>query len=256
MLTTKEYSNSTTKQSDLYAEHSSIVKTSSVYQPMTKPTFNPATKLITSVLGVTLAIAGFHHGLFEVFQGNTEMDIGIIKAIGPDQLRWVHGTEEAFTIIPNFLITGIFAMALSIFIAIWSVSNIEKQSGPFILLFSFVLLTLAGGGIGHVLFFIPLWAYSTNINGSLRWWKKVLGAKAHKLSLYWSYLMVGSSLFFLMGLELSVFGYFPGITDPSWILTICWSMLLISFIMLNMAFISGFAYDLLNRPPLTKKGEH
>ena len=246
-MLTKEYSNSTATHNDLYADHSSIVKTSSVIKPVTKNTTNQATRVITSVLGITLAIAGFHHGLFEILQGNTETGIGIIQAIGPDQLRWIHGTEEAFTIIPNFLITGIFATALSLFIAVWSISNIEKRSGSFTLLLSFVLLTLAGGGIGHVLFFIPLWAYATNINGSLRWWKKALGAKAHKLSLYWSYLMVGSSLFFLMGLEISVFGYFPGITDPSWILTICWSSLLISFIMLNLAFISGYAYDLLNR---------
>ena len=68
---------------------------------------NP-TRIITSTLGILLAIAGFSHGFFEAIQGNTPTNSLIIQAIGADNQMWEHGSEEAFTLIPNFLFASYF----------------------------------------------------------------------------------------------------------------------------------------------------
>ena len=68
---------------------------------------NRATRNIVTAVGVMLGIAGINHGFFETLQGNIPTNGLIIQAIGDAQQMWIHGTEEAFTIVPNFLITGI-----------------------------------------------------------------------------------------------------------------------------------------------------
>ncbi len=88
---------------------------------------NRATRIIVAVIGVLLGIAGMEHGFFEVLQGNTPTDGLIIQAIGDAHQMWFYGTEEAFTVIPNFLITGIVAMVVGLAIIIWSVGFIQTQ---------------------------------------------------------------------------------------------------------------------------------
>ena len=87
--------------------------------------------------GIMLGIAGLDHGFFETLQGNTATNGWIIQAIGDAQQMWIHGTEEAFTIVPNFLSTGLLAIAVSIAIMIWSVRFMDTKYGStmFILLF-------------------------------------------------------------------------------------------------------------------------
>ena len=70
---------------------------------------NRTTKTIISYLGLMLALGGIDHGIFETLQGFTPTPGLVIQAIGPLERYWVHGSEEAFTIIPNFLVTGILA---------------------------------------------------------------------------------------------------------------------------------------------------
>jgi hypothetical protein len=53
--------------------------------------FNRAIWITTLVLGVTLAVAGFHHGLFEVLQGNRPTGGMAIHSIGLEQVRWNTG---------------------------------------------------------------------------------------------------------------------------------------------------------------------
>jgi hypothetical protein len=118
---------------------------------------NRATRLNVVTLGVMLALSGMMaHGFFEVLQGYSPTDGLIIQAIGEEQRMWYYGSEEAFTIIPNFLVTGLLAMAASLCIVIWSVGFVHKKNGPLVLLLLFILLFLVGGGIAQILFFIPL----------------------------------------------------------------------------------------------------
>lgn len=214
---------------------------------------NETTRIITAVIGVLLAIAGFEHGLFEVIQGNKPADGFFIQAIGESMIWWIHGTEGAFTLIPNYLITGIFAMSVSVFIIIWSLFFVDKKHGRTVFLLLFILLTLVGGGIGFIPFYIITWAYATRINKTVNWWRKLLTQKVRKhLAVIWPYTLTATAICWLTAIEIAIFGYFPGQTDPDMILNICWTFLLFAMIFVNMSFVSGFAHDIERPAPDSK----
>jgi ABC-type Na+ efflux pump permease subunit len=130
-------------------------------------------------------------------------------------------------------------------VIVWCIGFLQKRYGPLVLLILFIVLFLVGGGIAQVLFFLPVWAYSTRVNKPLRWWKTVFSREANRfLSAIWTYTLVISSLLFLAALEIAVVGYFPGITNPDTLLYTCWSFLAISWILMNLTFIAGFADDI------------
>jgi hypothetical protein len=112
-----------------------------------------ATRIIVTTIGVIFGFGGIDHGFFEFLQGNTPTNGLIIQAIGEGQRFWVEGTEEAFTIIPNFLISGILSMAIGLAIIIWSLWFIHSPHGRTVFLGLFIILFLVGGGINwHFLF--------------------------------------------------------------------------------------------------------
>ena len=235
--------------------------------------FNRATSTITAILGITLAVAGMHHGFFEILQGNTPTESLVIRSIGPSHQMWEHGTDEAFTLIPNFLMTGIASVVVSLLIVLgslflvrggrssperlvpgsgflirgWSFRVLRKRWTTFFLLL-FILLTLVGGGIGHIIFFFTAWAYATRMNKPLKWWRKILSGSFWKtIAAGWIYSVSFAALCFIIGLEISVFGYVPGISNPDSILVVCWGFLLLGLIFINVSYITGFGYDIRNQ---------
>jgi len=118
---------------------------------------NHATRVTAATLGVILGIGGMGHGFFEVLQGNTPTGGLVISAIGEADRMWAYGNEPAFTVIPDFLITGIAAMIVGLAIIAWSAGFLYRKSGPLVFLSLFILLFLVGGGIGQVLFFTIGW---------------------------------------------------------------------------------------------------
>ncbi|NDJ34075.1 MAG: hypothetical protein GYB64_05370, partial [Chloroflexi bacterium] len=82
---------------------------------------NRATHIIAATIGIVFAIGGMSHGFFEVLQGNTPTPGLFIDAISEPPRYWEHGAEGAFTIIPNFLFTGLAAITVSIAIIVWCV---------------------------------------------------------------------------------------------------------------------------------------
>ena len=189
-----------------------------------QPAVNRTTRLITVVLGITIALSGIHHGLFEIFQGNTPTDSLIIQSIGLDDQRWENG-EEAFTVIPNFLATGITAIVISMIIMVWSALFIDKKHGRTGFILLFVILTLTGGGIGHIIFFLPVWIYATRIDKPLRWWRRKIPQSVRlEAARAWKVLLAVTVAFLTIGLEISVFGI-PGFSNDELIMVICWGFL-------------------------------
>jgi hypothetical protein len=211
--------------------------------------YNQKTRITASVIGVLLGIAGLiNHGLFEILQGNTPTNGFFIEAIGEANRFWVHGTEGAFTVIPNFLVTGICAILISLAIILWSLKYIQVKHGATIFLSLLIVLTLVGGGLGYIILFLPTWAYATRINKPLDWWKNKLSVRFRKaLSKIWIYCLVATSISWLTVMELGIFGYFPGQTDPDTILNIVFIFLFSTVVLANSAFICGFARDIEER---------
>jgi hypothetical protein len=187
------------------------------------------------------------HGFFEVLQGNTPTDGLIIKAIGDNLRLW--GTEEAFTLIPNFLITGILAMLVGLAIIVWSVRSVHTQHGPLVLGLLVITLFLVGGGIAAQILFAPfLWAAATRIHKPLNGWRKVLPEAVRRgLAKMWPYTLAIAGLSFFIGLFIAIFGYVPGVApdDDDRILATCWA-----FVFGGgwggclLTYVAGFAHDI------------
>ena len=209
-----------------------------------------AIRIIVSTIGVILGIAGLDHGFFEVLQGNIPTNGLIIQAIGETNRMWLYGTEEAFTIIPNFLFTGFLAVFVSLAIIVWSVGFIHSKHGATVFGLLCVLLFLVGGGIAAQIMFAPVtWLVATRMDGSLTWWRKALPRGIQGvLRRLWPFTLTLGTLSFLIGLFIAITGLVPGETDPERILSICWSFIFLGGLgMFLLTFICGFAHDINKR---------
>lgn len=205
-----------------------------------------ATRVIATTIGVIFGFGGINHGFFEFLQGNKPTDGLIIQAIGPEHRFWTLGTEEAFTIVPNYMLSGLLSMVVGLAIIIWSLRFIHTRHGRTVFLGLFILLFMVGGGIGQVAFFIPAWAFATRMDKPLTWWKKVLPRKSWPLlSRVWPVTLILSTIAILIGLEIAVFGFVPGMSDPEQILNTALLFVLSSALLNIVSFVAGFGHELL-----------
>ena len=213
---------------------------------------NKATRINVAVLGTIFGISGMSHGFFEALQGNVPTGGLFIFAIGESQKMWPHGNEPAFTLIPNFLLTGIAAMIVGLTIILWSLGFVHKKNGPTVFILLFVLLLLVGGGVAQILFFPFIWLVSTRINQPLVWWRKILPIKIQEpLAKLWPWFLVISSALLVFALEIATTGFVPAVNDPEAVLSIMLSCLGMEVVALPLTFISGFARDIVLRPNIT-----
>ena len=208
---------------------------------------NRATRINVATIGVLFGISGMTHGFGEILQGNRPTNGLIINAIaaGSSWSRWTAGGEGAFTIIPNFLLTGLLALLVGLAIIIWSIGFVHKARGPLVYLLLFVLLFLVGGGIGQVVFFMPAWAVATQLHKPLLWWQLVLRAGIRKgLAQAWLWLLSTAALLILIALGIAVFGYMPGVENMEQVLNITLSLVGVSLVLFLLASVAGFARDI------------
>jgi hypothetical protein len=205
---------------------------------------NNATRLIVSTLGVLLAVGGIDHGLFEALQGDKPTGGLLVHAIGEQNRMWAYGTEDAFTLIPNFVITGVVAIVVSVLIAVWSLGFIHKKNGSLIFLILSVVLFLVGGGVAQIVFFTLAWVISMRINKPLGLQVIFPESVLRVLARLWLPLLTAFTLLALIALEIAIVGYVPGVSDPKLALHICWSILGVALGVLFLACLGGFAHDL------------
>lgn len=208
---------------------------------------NRATRINVATIGVLFGSSGMTHGCSETLQGNTPTPGLLINAIaaGSSWTRWTEGAEGAFTIVPNFLLTGILAMIVGLAIIVWSIGFVHKQHGALIYLLLFVLLFLVGGGIGQIVFFVPAWAVATRIHKPLSWWRSRLPVGVrNRLAQTWPWLLGAAALLILTALVIAIFGYIPSVQEMDQVLNITLSMVGTSLILFLLAFVAGFARDI------------
>jgi hypothetical protein len=122
-----------------------------------------ATKTVATWLGVVAGVAGLEHGYFEFLQGNTPTPGLAFPSWGPPCVPeevW-HTCEPAMSIIPNFLITGILAMMLSLALIVWANGFVQRKHGGWVQMALSILLLLFGGG-----FFPPIIALVGGLAGT------------------------------------------------------------------------------------------
>lgn len=203
-----------------------------------------ATRTIASALGVFAGLSGLDHGLFEALQGNAPTPGLVVQSIGPAQRMWVYGTEDAFTLVPNFLVTGILAMTVGALVIVWSIGFIDRRDGSRVFLLLGTLLFLVGGGVAQVAFVALGWAVSRRIGRPLTWWRSVLPSGAgRRLDGLWLGLLLVALALGLFALEIAIAGVVPGVTDPARARLICWSALGLMLAMLLLSVVAGSAND-------------
>ena len=204
-----------------------------------------ATRAIASALGVLVGISGLDHGLFETLQGNTPTAGLIVSAIGPLQRMWVYGTEEAFTLVPNFFATGILAMTIGLLVIVWSIAFIGRRNGRSIFLLLAVLLFLVGGGVAQAGLAGLCWAVCGRIDNPPTWCRKLLPADvAGRVAWLWLACLVASVAMFALAVEIAIWGVVPGVSDPDNARMVCWSALGVMLAFLLVAIVAGFAHDI------------
>lgn len=122
-----------------------------------------ATKTAATWLGVVAGIAGFEHGYFAFLQGNTSTPGLAFPSWGPPCVPeeiW-HACEPAMSILPNFMITGLLAMLLSLALIVWAVWFVPRRHGGWVQMVLSALLLLFGGG-----FFPPIIGFVGGLAGT------------------------------------------------------------------------------------------
>jgi hypothetical protein len=205
-----------------------------------------ATRVTATAIGAFFGLfSGVNHGFFELLQGNKPTGGIHIYAIGEAQRFWPLGSEDAFTLIPNFMVTGIASMLVGVAMVIWSVWFLPTKHGRTVFLGLFVLSFLVGGGIGQAFFLVPAWAFATRMGKPLAWWRRVLPRRSWPfLSRLWIVTLELAGIVMLIGLEMAVFGLFPGLTDPVSIQNTAMLFVLSAAILCVVSFVAGFGHEL------------
>ncbi|HUI87351.1 MAG TPA: hypothetical protein VLX61_01375 [Anaerolineales bacterium] len=199
-----------------------------------------ATRVVASMLGVFSGLMGMEHGYFETLPGNGAPGGVIMDAIGRQMHSMFQGSEPAFTIIPNFFITGVLAIILGFIVTIWAAAFIQRKNGVAVMIVLSVVLFLVGGGLAPLVIETIAGAIGTRSNEPPRWWQAHLsvGVQVFFRKL-WPWVFI---LFFppsLMNLQIAILGNFFGAKNQS--VTAILIFLIFGLLLLSIA--SGFAYD-------------
>ena len=184
-------------------------------------THRSAMEWMTRGLGVLVGFFSFEHGLLEALQGNTVPVTGpvgydikmlgygyIIDAIGQNWKFWTGAMEPAFTVVPNYLITGISAMTIGIIIVLWALFMMKSKFGVPGFAGLTVLMFFFGGGFATVFTSLFTVVCALLQNKERRWWKTHIPLKtALIIGRVWPWLFVFTLLFSFIAVSTTVFGY-------------------------------------------------
>lgn len=107
-------------------------------------------RLAATGIGLIAGFIGAEHGYYEILQCNQALKGVFFDAISGTSLLIPPTTQwtgwPAMTLIPNFLVTGIFAILISLVVMTWAVVFVQRKNGGFILILLSILMLLVGGG--------------------------------------------------------------------------------------------------------------
>jgi hypothetical protein len=171
--------------------------------------------LTVAAFSTLFGVSGLEHGLFELLQGNVRPDGLLISAIGPAQRFWPHGTETAFTIIPNMAVTGCIAMIISSAVILWSLFGLGKKYAWLPLLILSIMQFLTGGGFAQIFLSVTISIAACRLNMPLSWWKKHISKRIREvIGAPWIVLYLLFIVLFICSIIMAVFGFPFGRTQP------------------------------------------
>jgi len=212
---------------------------------------NRATRGVASCLGVFAGLLGVEHGSFETLQGSVAPGNLMISAIGSPcqpEKAW-HACEPAMTIIPNFFVTGVFAIIVSLIVVVWAAVFLQRTHGGLVLILLALMQLLVGGGFIPILVLIIAGMVGTRINAPLTWWRARLSVHVRRfLAALWPWPLI---VYFLVEGGQFVLGFFFN----EFLMRL--SVLLGFFLPLGLvllAVLTGFAHDIQRQTAASSKG--
>lgn len=138
------------------------------------------TRLVVSLLGLIVGLAGLEHGIGEILQGNVVPGELMFSSWPKAEVMKIFSGEPAMSVIPNFLASGILTILVSVVYMTWAVVFINRKHGGSILMLISVVLLFVGGGFGPPLLGIIVGAAGTRAGKPLTWWRAHLSPRARR----------------------------------------------------------------------------
>lgn len=113
-------------------------------------------RIAASIVGIVAGFIGTEHGYYEILNQDKAFNWILFDAISGKSFsnlptsQW--GGWPAFTLIQNFLITGIFAILVSLVVVAWAAMFVQRKNGGLTLILLSILMLLVGGGFIPPLF--------------------------------------------------------------------------------------------------------
>jgi hypothetical protein len=195
---------------------------------------NNSTWLLVRVQGALLGIVAIVHGVAEISHGNTAIDTLLVGNIG------------AFTLIPNYLITGIVNIIVSLSVILCATILIHKQYGSLVFFLLSILLFFVGGGVAEIPFLLLTWGISTRITAPLTWWRTVLPERLRMfLANSWLTMWIIDYVTLGIGIGIWLFVLPPGTPYPPHVMEyiVDWSFLSVGLLGQGLTIVAGFARD-------------
>jgi hypothetical protein len=203
---------------------------------------NRSTALFVAILGTVIGVSGAIHGVHSILKGNTATGGMLLPSIG------------AFTVVQNYLVTGILAVGLGVGVAVWTTLFMHRRSGPAVFVALSIALFLVGGGIAEVAFILLTAVLSTRIHHPLTRWRPAAESRfGVALSRLWPYAITLAFSVFLIGYSIWLFILPPGeVRQIGTLHYITWASLGIGFVLLLLVVPCGFMRDIRHRATLDK----
>ena len=167
-----------------------------------------ALRMVASSVGVVAGIGGLEHGFFELLQGRNTPSGKVIEAIGLAQRFWQHGSEPAFTLIPDYLLTGILATIASLMVITWAAAFIERKHGALVLLCLSIIMFLVGGGFAPPVCALLAIVAAAGMNRSFPWLRTHIPEKLIAfLSTLWKSALIAFIVLVMFAVIVAIFGY-------------------------------------------------
>jgi len=144
---------------------------------------NRATRVVASTLGIFAGLLGLVHGYLETLQDNTAPSGIFILAVGPpcQANRVWHYCYPAMTIIPNFFVTGVLVIIVSLIVILWAAVFVQRKNGGLILILLSIIQFLVGGGLISPLLCFIAGVVGTRIQAPFTWLRAHLSVHSRRL---------------------------------------------------------------------------
>ena len=130
-----------------------------------------AIRVVATVFGLIVALAGIEHGIGEILQGNTRPSSLVFESWPGSPFFEILSGEPAMSLIPNLLISGVLTVIFSLALLVWSILAMRTKSAAIGLILFSIILLLVGGGLGPPLMLLIVGLAATRIGRPFRWWR-------------------------------------------------------------------------------------